>query len=117
MRLHFLGMILLLAASAFSAFSQEPQKKATREEADSAAISKVQPEYPAVARQLKIQGLVELEAVVSASGEVAKVSVVSGNPVLTKPASEALKKWKFRPFTMDGKAVSAQVPVSISFKL
>jgi protein TonB len=76
----------------------------------------VQPDYPAVARQLKIQGIVELEAVVDGSGEVAKVSIVSGNPVLTKPSVEALKKWKFKPFLIEGKAVSTTVPVTFSFK-
>ncbi len=41
-------------------------------------------------RQLKIEGKVELEAVVSENGTVEKVNIVSGNPVLTKPAVESL---------------------------
>ena len=69
--------------------------------------TKVPPDYPAIARQLKIEGAVELEAVVTESGAVEKVNIVSGNPVLTRPASDAVKKWKFAPFTSDGKAVKA----------
>jgi outer membrane biosynthesis protein TonB len=42
---------------------------------------------------------------------------VSGNPVLTQPAADAVKKWKFAPFTSDGKAVKALLPVSMSFKM
>ena len=51
------------------------------------------------------------------SGAVEKVNIVSGNPVLTRPASDAVKKWKFAPFTTDGKAVKALVPVSLTFKM
>ena len=79
--------------------------------------TKVPPEYPAIAKQLKIEGAVELEAIVTESGVVEKVNIVSGNPVLTRPASDALKKWKFAPFTSDGKPVKAIVPVSLSFKM
>ena len=70
-----------------------------------------------IARQLKIEGSVELEAVVTETGAVEKVNIVSGNPVLTRPASDAIKKWKFAPFTSDGKAVKALVPVTLSFKM
>ena len=72
---------------------------------------------PAIARQLKIEGAVELEAVVTEAGVVEKVNIVSGNPVLTRPASDAVKKWKFAPFTADGKPVKALVPVGMSFKM
>jgi len=58
-----------------------------------------------------------LEAVVSESGALEKVNIVSGNPVLTKPAVEALRRWKFVPFTADGKAVKALVPVALNIKL
>ena len=54
---------------------------------------------------------------VTETGTVEKVNIVSGNAVLTKPASEAVRKWKYAPFTADGKAVKALVPVSLSFKM
>ena len=96
--------------------AQEP-KKVTKIEGLNAATTKVQPEYPAMAKQLKIEGAVELEAVVAESGAVEKVNIVSGNPVLTRPAVDAVKRWKFAPFTADGKAVKAVVPISLSFKM
>jgi protein TonB len=98
-------------------WAQDAPKKVTKAEALSAATSKAPPDYPPVARQLKIEGVVELEALVSESGAVESVKIVSGNPVLTKPASEAIKKWKFTPFTADGKPTKALAPVSITFKL
>jgi protein TonB len=96
--------------------AQEP-KKVTRTEGLNAATSKVQPDYPAMAKQLKIEGAVELEALVSEAGAVEKVNIVSGNPVLTRPAADAVKKWKFAPFTADGKTVKALVPVIMNFKM
>jgi protein TonB len=107
---------LLLAFVSLLGFGQDADKKISRAEALQAATTKVQPEYPAMALQLKIEGIVDLEAVVSDNGSVEKVNIVSGNPVLTKPAAEALKKWKFRPFVADGKPVRVVAPVSINFK-
>ena len=110
------GWWLMLACAALG-LAQEAPKRVSRSEATGAAVSKVAPEYPLIARQLKIQGDVELEALVTESGAVERVNIVSGNPVLTKPAGEALKKWKFSPFTADGKAVKALAQISMSFKL
>ena len=70
-----------------------------------------------MARQLKLEGAVELEAVVSETGVVEKVNILSGNPVLTRPAADAVRKWKFSPFTADGKTVKALVPVGLNFKM
>jgi TonB family protein len=112
-----LGPVALAAFLLSTGVAQEAPKKVTKAEGLNAVTSKVAPEYPPIARQLKIEGAVELEAVVTESGVVEKVNIVSGNPVLTRPASDAIKKWKFAPFTSDGKAVKALVPVSLSFKM
>jgi protein TonB len=92
-------------------------KKVSKAEALAAVQSKVQPDYPPIARQLKLKGEVELEALVSEDGTVEKVNIVSGNPVLTKPAADALKKWKFKPFTAGGKAVKALAVVNFDFSI
>jgi len=98
-------------------WAQDNPKKVSKTEALGAVQSKVQPEYPSAARQLKIEGAVEVEAVVSESGAVEKVNIVSGNPVLTRSAVEAVKHWKFNPFTEAGKPVKALAPVTFTFKL
>jgi len=115
--LRFLGLALILGLSAGVLAAQDAPKKVTKNEGLNAVTTKVPPDYPAIARQLKIEGAVELEVVVTEAGVVEKVNIVSGNPVLTRPASDALKKWKFAPFIADGKAVKALVPVSVSFKM
>ena len=119
-RFHFGGWLGLLALAAVflnTGLAQEAPKKVSRSEGLNAVTTKVAAEYPSIARQLKIEGAVELEALVTESGTVEKVNIVSGNPVLTRPASDAVKKWKFAPFTSDGKAVKALVPVSMTFKM
>lgn len=110
-------MVALPTLFLCTGLAQDAPKKVSKSEGLNAVTAKVAPEYPAIAKQLKIEGSVELEVLVAESGTVEKVNIVSGNPVLTRPASDALKKWKFAPFTSDGKAVKALVPVSLSFKM
>ena len=116
-----LGPVILAALWLSTGFAQDAPKdapkKVSKSEGLNALTTKVAPDYPPIAKQLKIEGAVELEALVSESGTVEKVNILSGNPVLTRPASDAVKKWKFAPFTSDGKAVKALVPVSMSFKM
>ncbi len=108
---------IVLLPLAWAVFGQEAPKRVTLPEATAAVASKVPPEYPSLGRQLKIEGRVELEAVVLENGTVEKVNIVSGNPVLTRPAADAVKKWKFTPFQDGGKPCKALAPVTISFKL
>jgi len=76
----------------------EDVKKISTEEAMSALVSKVAPEYPPLAKQLKLSGSVEVQANIDEDGTVGDVATVSGNPVLAKAVVEAVKKWKFKPF-------------------
>jgi TonB family protein len=113
----FLVTVVLAALFLGAGLAQDAPKKVTKIEGLNAVTTKVAPEYPPIAKQMKIVGDVELEALVTESGTVEKVNIVSGNPVLTRPASDAVKKWKFAPFTTDGKAVKALVPVGMTFKM
>lgn len=112
-----LNLLLGVAGIFAQSVSTDIPKKVSHAEASGAAVTKVAPEYPGIARQLKIEGLVELEALVTETGAVEKVNIVSGNPILTKPAVEALKRWKFSPFQSEGKTVKALAQVSMTFKL
>ena len=79
------------------AMGQDGPRKISRV-ADGRGRGKVAPEYPPFAKQLKIEGAVELEALVAENGTVEQVNILSGNSALTKAAADALKKWKFTPF-------------------
>ena len=81
-----------------------------------AAVTKPQPVYNAVARQMKIAGRVEIEVIVDENGSVETAKVVTGNPLLTQSAVAAVEKWKFSPFTEGGKAVKAIFTLSFDFR-
>jgi TonB family protein len=111
-----LRIIIFLFTFVWSIGAQDQPKRVSHADALAAALTKVTPEYPMMARQLKISGSVELEANVAEDGTVESVHIVSGNPVLTKPAADAVKKWKFKPFTSDGKPVKAVAQIALAFK-
>ena len=111
---HCIALVALLGAVVSA---QDEPKKITRAEALGALVTRVQPDYPPVAKQLRIQGTVELQALVAETGEVSKVDIVSGNPMLTGPAAQAVKRWKFKPFVENGKPIRVLAPVTIDFKM
>jgi protein TonB len=92
-------------------------KKITKSETTTAATKRVAPDYPAAARQLHMEGAVEIKVLIDEAGSVENVAIVSGNPVLTRAAADAVKKWKFTPAKADGKPVKAEGIVSFDFKL
>lgn len=118
MKTRLSGMLLSLALLGAPALrAQDGIQKVSLSDASAAVVTKTAPEYPALGKQLKLEGKVELEAVVAENGQVEKVNIVSGNPILTKAAVEAVRHWKFKPFVIDGKASKVIAPISIGFKL
>lgn len=59
--------------------------------------SRIMPDYPPIAKQLKITGKVKLQATISADGHVVSTHVVGGSPVLVSACADALKKWRYEP--------------------
>jgi protein TonB len=85
-------------------------------EALKSALNRPAPEYSAVARQMKVTGHVEVEATVGTDGNVEAVKVLTGNPLLTNSTVNAVKKWKFTPFTDNGAPAKAVALLSFDFK-
>jgi len=107
--------ICLLGASALQA--QDTVVHVTQAEALKAAKERVEPAYPAMARQLHLQGAVQLQAHISESGSVDEVKPLTGNAVLMNAAVEAIKHWRFTPFLADGKPAKAVAEMSFNFKM
>ena len=105
------GIGLMLSAGA--AFADI---RVTATDALKAATSKPQPSYSPVARQMKVVGKVDIEAVIDTAGSVESVKALSGNPLLTQSAVSAVQKWKFTPFTADGAPTKAVVTLSFDFR-
>lgn len=81
------------------------------------ATQKSSPVYPPMARSMRLTGVVKVELVIDEDGQVAQVQNTSGPPMLKQAATEAVKKWKFKPFTRDGQATKATGFVNFNFSL
>jgi protein TonB len=76
------------------------------------------PLYTEDARRAGIQGVVILEAVVDAEGSVRNVKILKGLPMgLEQAAVDAVKKWKFKPATLNGKPVAVYYNLTINYRL
>ena len=80
-------------------------------------LKRVEPTYPAVAAEARIQGTVRFNIIVSTTGTVANATVESGHPLLIPAALEAVKQWTFRPTLLNGQPVEVQTTVDVNFKL
>jgi len=80
-------------------------------------IHKVLPQYPPLARQARIQGVVVLEALIGKDGSIQNLHVVSGHPMLTNAALEAVKEWKYKPYYLNGEPVEVETTINVNFTL
>ena len=80
-------------------------------------IQKIEPQYPPLARSARIQGQVVLAAVISKSGEIENLVLVSGHPLLVPAALEAVRKWRYRPYLLNGEPVEVETTITVNFVL
>lgn len=81
------------------------------------ATQKSNPVYPPMARNMRMTGVVKVDLVIDENGQVAEVQNTSGPAMLQRAAMDAIKKWKFKPFTRDGQATKAVGFVNFNFSL
>lgn len=80
-------------------------------------ISKVEPVYPMLAMQARIQGQVLLHAIISRTGEITELSLISGHPMLAPAAIDAVRRWRYRPFLLNGEPIEVETSVTVNFQL
>ncbi len=101
--------------------SSEPAQPRTEVAAnippDRAGVQMTRPEYPLLARQMKVQGRVELDAQIGKDGGVQTLQVVGGPAILADAAREAVKQWRFKPYIQNGQPVETQVPITVNFTI
>jgi TonB family protein len=75
------------------------------------------PVYPAIAKSARIQGTVELAALIGPDGHVQQLTVTSGHPLLRQAALDAVKQWVYQPTLLNEKPVSVSTAVDVTFTL
>ncbi len=80
-------------------------------------VRKVNPNYPPLARQARIQGQVVLHAVIDKDGSIKGLTLVSGHPMLAPAAIDAVKQWKYKPYLLNGEPVEVDTEVLVNFTL
>ena len=93
------------------------EPSASQGKAQARLLRGVEPEYPEAARQQHIQGLVILEVKVGKDGGVRQLTVIDGNSMLAIAASDAVRKWRFRPLLQNGRAVQFLTRIKVNFVL
>ena len=81
------------------------------------AISQPKPLYPQMARMARVQGAVVLQAVISKSGAIENLRVVSGHPMLQQSALDAVRQWRYRPYLLNGEPVEVETQITVNFNL
>jgi TonB family protein len=77
----------------------------------------VPPDYPLLARQMKVQGAVSLQALISRDGSIQELQILSGPAILAAAAREAVKQWHFKPYLQNGQPVETQARITVNFTI
>jgi TonB family protein len=80
-------------------------------------ISKVDPVYPQLAVQARVQGTVHFTAIIDREGHVANLQLIGGHPLLVQAAQDALRQWVYRPTFLNGTPVEVVAQIDIPFTL
>jgi TonB family protein len=77
----------------------------------------VDPTYPLLAKQMKVQGSVVLQALIGKDGNIQDLHVLSGPAILSAAAREAVKQWRFKPYMQAGQAVETEARITVNFTI
>ncbi|MGA2148467.1 MAG: energy transducer TonB [Bryobacteraceae bacterium] len=80
-------------------------------------LHRVQPIYPTLAREMRIEGTVELTSVIGVDGRLKELRVLSGHPLLVAAAVSAVSQWVYRPTYLNSEPVEVIAPIIVTFKL
>jgi periplasmic protein TonB len=77
----------------------------------------VDPNYPLLAREMKVQGSVILDAFIGRDGSIQALKIVSGPTILATAAMEAVRQWRFKPYLQAGQAVETEARITVNFTI
>jgi protein TonB len=80
-------------------------------------IVPIQPHYPAIAMEARVQGTVVVSALISTTGHIESLRVLSGPPLLVNAAVDAIRQARYRPWTLNGEPVEVETTINVVFSL
>ena len=80
-------------------------------------VTRITPSYPPLAKSAHVQGTVRLKVIVGTNGTVQNLEVLSGPPLLRSAATDAVKRWVYRPTLLNGQAVEVVTQIDVAFTL
>lgn len=84
---------------------------------ESLLTRKVQPIYPTLAAQMRVEGTVLLTARIGKDGAIMSLKPVRGDQMLIKAATDAVRQWKYKPYVLGGQPLEVQTEITVTFKL
>jgi TonB family protein len=99
-----------------TAAAEKPQAQVSAEVMERLVVHRVEPVYPAEARQQNLQGIIALDIVVGRDGSVVSMRALNGPDVLARAAMDALRWWKFEPYRVNGEPAVVETTVAVEFK-
>jgi periplasmic protein TonB len=85
--------------------------------AEGMLLQRVVPRYPPIAQASHTQGTVVLQAVIAKNGVIENLRVLSGSPMLTQAALDAVSQWRYRPYLLNGEPVAVETTINVVFRL
>jgi protein TonB len=80
-------------------------------------LTPIQPVYPPIAKAVRLEGTVVLEAVISKAGRIESLHVVSGPDMLRRAALDAVAVARYRPYLLSGEPTDVQTTITVVFRL
>jgi len=80
-------------------------------------LEKTDPVYPPIAKAAHVQGSVIMHAIISKTGAIDDLAVISGPPMLRDAALDAVNRWKYKPFLLNGVPTAVDTTITVNFTL
>ncbi len=80
-------------------------------------INRVDPTYPVLCKQMRLEGSLVVRAIIGRDGEMRELNYVSGNPCFLQNSMDAISKWRYRPTILNGEPVEVETTITVVFKL
>jgi protein TonB len=80
-------------------------------------IYQVEPQYPAIAKQLHIEGTVIVRAIISRDGVITRAEAESGQTLLARAALAAVRQWRYRPYYLNHEPIEVETEITVNFVL